>query len=86
MDHLERLFASRFATLTPERREAALTWCPPGMAIPAPRERERVPSADAVQDDPAEAEDDADGAFATSGELATDDEDLARDASGTEAA
>ena len=40
VEYLERLFAAPFATLTPEQREAALTWCPPGMAIPAPRERD----------------------------------------------
>ena len=33
VEHLERLFAEPFATLTPEQREAVETWCPPGMAI-----------------------------------------------------
>ncbi|WP_299821690.1 ParB/RepB/Spo0J family partition protein [uncultured Jannaschia sp.] len=37
VDFLERLFAAPFATLTPEQREAARTWCPPGMEIGAPR-------------------------------------------------
>ena len=31
VDHLERLFAAPFATLTPEQREAVEAWCPPGM-------------------------------------------------------
>ena len=36
-DHLERLFAAPFATLTPAQRGAVEAWCPPGMAIaPAP--------------------------------------------------
>ena len=52
VEYLERLFAAPFATLTPEQRAAALTWCPPGMAIPELRERHRVPSpADLPEDD-----------------------------------
>ena len=35
VDHLERLFAAPFATLTPEQREAVEGWVPPGMAIDA---------------------------------------------------
>ena len=38
VNYLDRLFAAPFATLTPEQLEAALTWCPPGMAIPELRE------------------------------------------------
>ena len=88
VDHLERLSAAPFAALAPDQREAALNWCPLGMAIPAPRERERGPSADAAQDDAAETEDDADETFEVDPdeEFAIDDEDLGRDASGTEAA
>ena len=33
VEHLERLFAEPFATLTPKQRRAVETWCPPGMAI-----------------------------------------------------
>lgn len=33
VEHLERLFAEPFATLTFEQREAVETWVPPGMAI-----------------------------------------------------
>ena len=94
VDHLERLFAAPFATLTPEQREAVETWCPPGMAIPAPRER--VPSADVVQDDAAEDEGDVDEAFDADPDeafdvgpdeaLATLDEVLADNAPETEAA
>ena len=46
VDHLDRLFAAPFATLSPEQREAVETWCPPGMELPELRERHRVPSAD----------------------------------------
>lgn len=42
VDYLERLFAAPFATLTPEQREAVETWCPPGMEIPALRDRHGV--------------------------------------------
>ncbi len=37
VDFLERLFATPFATLTPEQRAAVETWCPPGMEIEQPR-------------------------------------------------
>ena len=33
VEHLERLFAEPFATLSPAQREAVETWVPPGMAI-----------------------------------------------------
>ena len=41
VEYLDRLFAAPFATLTSEQREAVESWCPPGMAIPKPRERDR---------------------------------------------
>jgi ParB family chromosome partitioning protein len=60
VDYLDRLFAAPFATLTPEQREAVETWCPPGMEIPALRDRHRVEITD---DAGAEAEVDGDEAF-----------------------
>ena len=42
VDYLDRLFAAPFATLTPEQREAVETWCPPGIEIPALRDRHRI--------------------------------------------
>ncbi|MGR3435780.1 MAG: ParB/RepB/Spo0J family partition protein [Shimia sp.] len=58
--YLDRLFAAPFATLTPEQREAVETWCPPGMAIPALRDRHRV---EVMDDTNAPAEIDGDEAI-----------------------
>ncbi|WP_371158349.1 ParB/RepB/Spo0J family partition protein [Jannaschia sp. 2305UL9-9] len=60
VDYLDRLFAAPFATLTPEQRKAVETWCPPGMAISALRDRHRVEVTDYTN---AEAEVDEDEAF-----------------------
>ena len=84
VEYLERLFAAPFATLTPEQREAALTWCPPEMAIPVLREPHRVASADELPEDEADDETfdpdaDPDEAFDDGEEFATDDEDAARE-------
>ena len=88
VEYLDRLFAAPFATLTPEQREAALTWCPLGITIPELRERHRVLDADAVEEDAADEEfdtnpdeafdDDPDAAFGTADEAAID-EDAARE-------
>ena len=72
VEYLERLFAAPFATLTPEQREAALTWCPPGMAIPEPRERHRGPDAGAVDEDAADEEFDDEETFETDEEFDVD--------------
>ena len=88
VEYLDRLFAAPFATLTPEQREAALTWCPLGITIPELRERHRVLDAGAVEEDAADEEfdtnpdeafdDDPDAAFGTADEAAID-EDAARE-------
>ncbi len=49
VDFFERLFAAPFATLTPEQRDAVETWCPPGMEVPAPRERAAYPGEDRLR-------------------------------------
>ena len=56
VDYLEKLFAEPFATLTTEQREAVETWCPPGMAIPAPRGRNHAAevSSEDIEADPDE--------------------------------
>ena len=64
-DHLDRLFAAPFATLTPEQRGAVEAWCPPGMAIaPAPGGATVGDAADArvegCDEPPADAEADPD--------------------------
>ena len=63
VDFLDRLFAAPFATLTPEQREAALTWCPLGITIPELRERHRVLDAGAVEEDAADEEFDDEETF-----------------------
>ena len=55
VEHLERLFAAPFATLTPEQREAVETWCPPGMATPPARDAAPMPTEDAAPNDTGEA-------------------------------
>ncbi|MGR3435400.1 MAG: ParB/RepB/Spo0J family partition protein [Shimia sp.] len=84
VDYLDRLFAAPFATLTPEQREAVETWCPPGMEIPALRDRHRVEVAD---DTKAEVEIDEDEAFDADPdeEFGTDDGDRAPQAAEAEA-
>ena len=76
VDYLDRLFAAPFATLTPEQREAVETWCPPGMAIPALRDRHRVAVTDGTK---AEAQIDGDEAFDVDPdeEFGSDEEDQA---------
>ncbi len=59
VDHLERLFAAPFATLTPAQREAVETWCPPGTAIEPAPDAAPMPAEDAAPDDTGE----ADGGF-----------------------
>ena len=59
VEHLERLFAEPFATLTPEQREAVEGWVPPGMAIgpagPFCDVDHDAPPADLAPDDTGEA-------------------------------
>ena len=83
VDYLDRLFAAPFATLTPEQREAVETWCPPGMAIPALRDRHRI----GVTDD-TNAEAEIDEAFDADPdeEFGADDEDHAPEGVEAEAA
>ena len=61
VEHLERLFAEPFTTLTPVQREAVETWCPPGMrtAAAGPFSDHDAASADAGPD----AAGDLDGGF-----------------------
>jgi ParB family chromosome partitioning protein len=93
VDYLDRLFAAPFATLTPEQREAALTWCPPGMAIPELRERHRIEVTDTTSAVEAEIEEDEDETFEVDPEEALDPdeefgtgEDAAEEVPETEAA
>ena len=82
VDHLDRLFAAPFATLTPEQREAVETWCPPGIELPELRERYRVPSADELDEDGTDAEE----TFDVDEEFGTDDEAPAQEVPEAEAA
>ena len=97
VDYLERLFAAPFATLSPEQRAAVETWCPPGMAIPEPRDALRAAARAAREvlpeeaeagfdaDETFDAECDPDEAFEADEEFGADDEDAAQDVAEAEA-
>ena len=75
VDYLERLFAAPFATLSPEQRTAVETWCPPGMAIPEPRDALRAAARAAREVPPEEAE----AGFDADETFGANDEDAAQD-------